>query len=131
MTQRVFDIENEQDVKDLFNLFPDFIYRIRKVKTLTYLHDDETADYAWCMHEDEIKINWHNEIEIRRQGYDRKTVLKKQLWNLKDDIKTKDDLLEYFLAGVEAVGSTEPDFQWMLILCKDVLKIAKKKGWKK
>lgn len=58
-------------------------------------------------------------------------MVKKQLWNLEDDIKTKEDLLEYFLAGVEAVGRTEPDFQWMLILCKDVLKIAKKNGWKK
>lgn len=58
-------------------------------------------------------------------------MVKKKLWNLEDDIKTKEDLVEYFLAGTVSVDSREPDFQWMLILCKDVLKIAKKNGWKK
>lgn len=58
-------------------------------------------------------------------------MIKKKLWNLEDDIKTKEDLLEYFLAGVEAVSSTEPDFQWMLILCDDVLRIARQKGFVK
>jgi len=45
-------------------------------------------------------------------------------WNIADEIKTKDDLLEYLKAGLE-----ENDFKFAAISCRDFLDIAKKKKW--
>ena len=54
-------------------------------------------------------------------------------WKLEDEIKTKDDLLRLVWAGIEGMCDpmTEKDFEYLLILCQDILDIAKKKGWKK
>ena len=47
-------------------------------------------------------------------------------WKLEDYIKTKGDLVNYLETALE-----EKDFAYLLIACKDVIKIAKKKGWGK
>lgn len=45
-------------------------------------------------------------------------------WNIEDQIKTKEELVEYLKAGLE-----EGDFHFALIACRDFLEIAEKKGW--
>lgn len=54
-------------------------------------------------------------------------------WILEDYIKTKDDLYNLLWAGLDEIKEpmNEKDFEYLLILCQDVLDIAKKRGWKK
>ena len=47
-------------------------------------------------------------------------------WKLEDEIKTKEDLVNYLESALE-----EKDFAYLLIACKDFLDIANKKGWLK
>lgn len=47
-------------------------------------------------------------------------------WNLEDEIQTKEELLGYLEGAVE-----EGDWSFVLIACRDVLEIARKKGWTK
>lgn len=63
MTQRVFDIENEKDMQDLWDILPIGIIRIKK---------NETQNTFWSelFYQDIpsgfIKINWHDKTEIIR-----------------------------------------------------------------
>ena len=59
-------------------------------------------------------------------------------WRLEDNIKTKIDLIRYMEAVLGEYQSSflpqnhdNPDnaFEYFLIACKDVLRIAKDKGW--
>ena len=50
--------------------------------------------------------------------------MKLKPWKLEDQIKTKLDLMEYLKAGLE-----EGNFHFALIVCRDFLEIAEKKGW--
>ena len=54
-------------------------------------------------------------------------------WKLEDEIKTRDDLLNLIWAAVDDMKEpiTDVDFEYLLYLCRDVLDIAKKKGWAK
>ena len=45
-------------------------------------------------------------------------------WNIEDQIKTKEELVEYLKAGLE-----QNDFGFIAISCRDFLEIRKKKGW--
>lgn len=53
-------------------------------------------------------------------------------WKLEDVVKEKDDLYNLLWAGLDEikVPMNEKDFEYLLILCQDILDIAKKKGWK-
>ena len=61
--QRVFDIENEKDMQDLWNILPIGIIRIRK---------NETQNTFWSelffqdIPSGFIQINWHDKTEITR-----------------------------------------------------------------
>ena len=63
MTQRVFDIENEKDMQDLWNILPIGIIRIRK---------NETQNTFWSelffqdIPSGFIQINWHDKKEVTR-----------------------------------------------------------------
>lgn len=67
MTQRVFDIENEKDMQDLWNILPDDVDKIEK-------YPDGVIDQfaGFCspsIHvpcRSVIKINWHDKTEINR-----------------------------------------------------------------
>lgn len=61
MTQRVFDIDNEKDMQDLWNILPDDINKIESFGTYNRFYNS-------CSHEthDFIKINWHDKTEITR-----------------------------------------------------------------
>lgn len=50
--------------------------------------------------------------------------MKLKPWNLEDEIKTKEELVEYLKAGLE-----QNDFGFIAISCRDFLEIGKKKGW--
>jgi len=67
MTQRIFDIENEKDMQDLFSILPDDVDKIEK-------YPDGVIDpfAGFCspsIHmpcRSIIKINWHDKTEITR-----------------------------------------------------------------
>lgn len=65
MTQRIFDIENEKDYADLWDILPDDVERIRK--------NDPNTEYSVYLYSDSsifvckvLKINWHDKTEITR-----------------------------------------------------------------
>jgi hypothetical protein len=65
MTQRIFDVENEKDMADLWDILPDFINKIKR---------NVPADYYLVHYKNNpnvdilrfIKINWHDKTEITR-----------------------------------------------------------------
>lgn len=63
MTQRIFDIENEKDMADLWDILPDKITKIIKpeIKGLPCF-----SGYDSMRTSDLMKINWHNKTEITR-----------------------------------------------------------------
>lgn len=63
MTQRVFDIENEKDMQDLWDILPDWAEKIKK-SSQTYNYDmilsgNENYAKEACI----FKINWHDKKE--------------------------------------------------------------------
>ena len=63
MTQRIFDVENEKDMQDLWNILPDDIVRIspminKEISYLEYKDDEDKTDL--------FKIEWHKKTEITR-----------------------------------------------------------------
>lgn len=63
MTQRIFDVENEKDMADLWDILPDKITKITKpeIKGLPCF-----SGYDSMRTSDLIKINWHDKTEITR-----------------------------------------------------------------
>lgn len=70
MTQRVFDVENEKDVADLWNILPDDATKIIKILfwkkqsfgCKVFIEGEENFGYNLeC-----ININWHDKTEITR-----------------------------------------------------------------
>lgn len=63
MTQRIFDIENEKDYADLWNILPHNINRVMRYTDKTYkFFEDEifVFECSW------LRINWHDKTEITR-----------------------------------------------------------------
>lgn len=67
MTQRIFDVENEKDMADLWDILPDMVKRIEKEET------DELNPYHRYMADDfclggccYINIDFHDKTEITR-----------------------------------------------------------------
>lgn len=69
MTQRIFDVENEKDMTDLWDIVPDNIIRIRKgykSEDGYYFNFYDTKDTT-CFYETTfLIINWHDKTEITR-----------------------------------------------------------------
>lgn len=63
MTQRIFDVDNPQDVKDLFDIIPDRYIRITRTDPghLRVCSTDYVVDFTAP-----IVINWRNKTEITR-----------------------------------------------------------------
>lgn len=68
MTQRIFDIENEQDVVDLWDLIPDEINDIHKdlYGMPVYFIKTPSTPSEISAPLGLIKINWHDKTEIHR-----------------------------------------------------------------
>jgi len=63
MTQRIFDIENEKDMQDLWDILPDEAYSIKKsMGCQIWRRKGEDAGYYF----DFVNINWHDKTEITR-----------------------------------------------------------------
>lgn len=65
MTQRIFDIENEKDMADLWDILPENIYKLVKDEYQASLLDKNEKDIFTVPYR-LIKINWHDETEITR-----------------------------------------------------------------
>lgn len=64
MTQRIFDVENEKDMQDLWNILPEEIKKIKKAKKsyeldILYVKDGGLFSSLF-------EINWHDKTEITR-----------------------------------------------------------------
>lgn len=63
MTQRIFDVENEKDMQDLWDILPHNINRVMRYTDKTYnFFEDEifVFECSW------LRINWHDKTEITR-----------------------------------------------------------------
>lgn len=65
MTQRIFDIENEKDMTDLWDILPENIYKLVKDEYQASLLD-KNGEYIFTVPYRLIKINWHDKTEITR-----------------------------------------------------------------
>ena len=65
MTQRIFDIENEKDMADLWDILPNYIDEIRGLQGCTsYLFSNGRCELN--IPENLIKIKWHDKTRIIR-----------------------------------------------------------------
>ena len=62
MTQRVFDVENEKDMQDLWDILPDDVVRLSPVMGKATHIDFEKDEFNTIL----FAINWHDKTEIRR-----------------------------------------------------------------
>lgn len=65
MTQRIFDIDNEKDMADLWDILPENIYKLVKDEYQASLLD-QNGEYIFTVPYRLIKINWHDKTEIIR-----------------------------------------------------------------
>ncbi len=65
MTQRIFDIENEKDMADFWDIVPENIYKLVKDEYQASLLD-KNGKYIFTVPYHLININWHDKIEITR-----------------------------------------------------------------
>ena len=63
MTQRIFDVENEKDMSDLWDILPDKIIKITKPEIKGF---PCFSGYDSIRTSDLININWHDKTEITR-----------------------------------------------------------------
>ena len=63
MTQRIFDVDNPQDVKDLFDILPDKIKKIRRNLNAFDCYDKD-GNYIYSFQI--FSINWYNKTVITR-----------------------------------------------------------------
>lgn len=61
MTQRIFDIENEKDMQDLWDILPDDVIGLKRDSKFTYLVYKGVDVTVYL-----FKINWHDKTEIIR-----------------------------------------------------------------
>jgi hypothetical protein len=63
MTQRIFDIENEKDMQDLWDIVPENIVAIEKSIQNSAIYRTDLGIRSGYQY---IKINWHDKTEITR-----------------------------------------------------------------
>jgi hypothetical protein len=111
MTQKIFDTDNEEDMKLLWNILPDEIYEIRKG------YGDSIEDNTFFFKKGHastflIKINWHDKTEITRPvNYKDMIGCVGWFWDNQNDKKTLSVLLEYkSLTGFPFITQDGSDF---------------------
>lgn len=65
MTQRIFDVENEKDIEDLWNILPDKYIKIQGKTNCAILLSEEDGG-GMTLYPNIININWHDKTEITR-----------------------------------------------------------------
>lgn len=95
MTQRIFDIENEKDYADLWDILPDEIYKIRKgegdseLDNTFYFKNGYVSTVL-------ISINWHDKTEITRPvDYEKMVGCVGWFWDEYEETSTIGILTEY------------------------------------
>ena len=63
MTQRIFDVENEKDMADLWDILPHNINIVIRYKDKTYRFFEDGMFIFECSW---LRINWHDKTEITR-----------------------------------------------------------------
>ena len=63
MTQRIFDVDNPQDIKDLFDILPDKIKKIMRNLNAFDCYDKDGEYIDSCA---QIRVNWRDKTEITR-----------------------------------------------------------------
>ena len=69
MTQRIFDRENEKDMADLWDILPDWVYKVVLEKIECFDKPRVVAlseDGVYHLVSDLIAIDWHDKTEITR-----------------------------------------------------------------
>ena len=67
MTQRIFDVENEKDMADLWDILPEMVKSIEKDETEEENAYNRYMATGYCIGGcPYIKINWHDKTEITR-----------------------------------------------------------------
>lgn len=64
MTQRIFDVENEKDMQDLWDILPDRVFKIHISEGHIYYSDGDKTRYFAVSNL--IAFNWHDKTEIIR-----------------------------------------------------------------
>ena len=98
MTQRIFDIENEKDIQDLWSILPDCVDEIRKISyeaTCFWVEGRYWTSIAAGI----IKINWHDKTEITRLPEE---ATEQDIGKL---CKFWDDNIHYYYGILEKIGS--------------------------
>lgn len=62
MTQRIFDIENEKDMADLWDILPEDVNKIERFGIYFRCYNSD----KYIINSYIIKINWHDKTEITR-----------------------------------------------------------------
>lgn len=62
MAQRIFDMRNEQDVEDLFNILPDWVNEIKNELRIKLCGDKQSLTYPYGL----INIQWGNKLYVSR-----------------------------------------------------------------
>lgn len=97
MTQRIFDVENEKDMADLWDILPNGIKKISP--NYSYNETSLYADVNFIrIPIGLIKINWHDKTEITRP-------IKEAT-----EANYQIELMEYVLNTLQAVLNFERDF---------------------
>lgn len=113
MTQRIFDIENEKDYADLWDIVPEEIKTIYKDSNefpVYYINTPEIDGVIPCP-VGLFKINWHDKTEIARPvNYEKMVGCVGWFWDNDDDEKSLGILTGYFPeTGFPFVNNTNND----------------------
>lgn len=65
MTQRIFDVENEIDMADLWDILPDKYIKIQGRTNCAILLFEKDG-FGMMLYPNTININWHDKTEITR-----------------------------------------------------------------
>lgn len=95
MTQRIFDIENEKDMQDLWEIFPHYIDTIRGMtRNDSFLLSKGKLEMK--IPANLIAINWHDKTEITRPvDYEKMVGCVGWFWDEYEETSTIGILTEY------------------------------------
>ena len=118
MTQRIFDVENEKDMQDLWSILPDDVYKIKKEEhnrfnALMYFLDGHSIRPY-------LILNWHDKTEITRpiQEATEADIGKLcKFWDKKEERESSG-----ILSGFEYDGEFVDDHSWCWSHCRRLTK---------
>lgn len=110
--QRVFDVENEKDMQDLFDILPDDILKIEKDVTDEGNQCDVYIGKDYYCRPLFINIDWHDKTEIKRPMPEATEADVGKLCIFYDDLKCKPSY-----GILEAIDKARSDFKYLKFNC--------------